>query len=187
MAHLLKNAPAPRSFWMLAVSASVVLVAVLVSTGVSWPAGAAVVLFTAAAPFLAAVDWRERRLPDVITLPLVGVCFIALGVAAAITDQWGRLGNAVGCSLGVAAFFFVLFIIAPSQLGFGDVKLMLSVGLVLGWHGPLITLVGAALGLLIGLIFGLVLILLKRAGRRSQVALGPHLIAGTLVLAFLVY
>lgn len=136
---------------------------------------------------LAAVDWRERRLPDVITVPLAVLSLLSFLLASVLSGDWARLGAAVGCAAAAAGFFFVLFLIAPSQLGFGDVKLMLSAGLVLGWHGLMATVVGITLGLLIGLIFGVALIILKRATRRSHVALGPHLLAGTLILAFMLY
>lgn len=188
MSPLLVDAPASRRFWTLTLISSAVLIGLAsIGPAESWPARAALVLFAATAPVLAVIDWRERRLPDIITLPLAVACLATLITGALAHDQWLRLGIAVLCVLGATLFFMVLFVIAPSQMGFGDVKLMLSAGLVLGWHGPTVTILGITLGLLIGLLYGLVQIALRRADRRSHIALGPHLIVGVLVLGFLAY
>lgn len=188
MPSLLAHRAPPRRFWILTIAASLVLAsAALLTAGHSWSAAAALGVFAAASPLLAAIDWRERRLPDMVTLPVAAICLLGLWGAAMSSGDWARLGIAVTCSCAATAFFFVLFVIAPSQLGFGDVKLMLSAGLILGWHGPMVTVVGITLGLMIGLLFGLVLIVLKQADRRSQVALGPHLLIGALIVALLAY
>lgn len=185
---LLSDRPVTPRFWAATLGAGLALAAAAaLSAQQPWPATAAFVLFSLASPVLAAVDWRERRLPDLITVPLAVLCLLGFLLASALTGDWARVGVAVGCAAAAAAFFFVLFLIAPSQLGFGDVKLMLSVGLVLGWHGLVATAGGVTLGLLIGLAFGGALIVMKRATRRSHVALGPHLLAGTLILSFLLY
>ncbi|WP_157983781.1 prepilin peptidase [Nesterenkonia muleiensis] len=144
-------------------------------------------LFALSGPLLASIDWRERRLPDVMTLPLALACLLALTSDALVTGQWSRWGVALACALGATLFFLILFIASPSQMGFGDVKLMLSAGLVLGWHGPMVTLLGVGLGLMIGLGFGLVQIIRRRADPRSHLALGPHLIAGVLIVGLLAY
>ncbi|WP_300343908.1 A24 family peptidase [Nesterenkonia sp.] len=159
----------------------------MVITDSPWPAKGAPVVFAATGPLLAAIDWRERRLPDIITLPLAAACFVVLLSSAVLSGDFLRLAMAVACSVGSVLFFFVLFVLAPSQLGFGDVKLMLSAGLVLGWHGPVVTVMGIVMGLLFGLLYGVVQIVRGRAHRRSHIALGPHLIAGTLVLGLLLY
>jgi len=44
----------------------------------------------------------------------------------------------------------VLFLIAPRGFGFGDVKLSLALGAVLGWYGWAIVLIGTFAGVLLG-------------------------------------
>lgn len=180
--------PASQRFWVSAAVAGVLLATIAaIGPADSWPARTVLILFALSSPILAAVDWRERRLPDLITLPLAMACLLALTSDALVTGQWSRWAVAIACALGATLFFFILFIVSPSQMGFGDVKLMLSAGLVLGWHGPILTILGIALGLIIGLAFGFIQIIRGRANRRSHLALGPHLIAGVLIVGLLVY
>jgi leader peptidase (prepilin peptidase)/N-methyltransferase len=186
MRPLLLDGPPPRWLWPVCAGVALILVVLAFAVpGEGGPARGALALLAAAAPFLTAVDLRERRLPDLITLPLAAGCALILLVTAALGGEWSRAGLAALCALGATAFFLVLFVLAPSQMGFGDVKLMLSFGLVLGWQGPFVTIAGVMLGLVSALVFGLVAMALRRAGRRSHLALGPHLIAGALVLALL--
>lgn len=72
---------------------------------------------------LARVDFREHRLPDRLTLPAIP---IALGVVT-----WSRpeaLGFAVGASIALGAMGLLAQRFA--DLGWGDVKLLPSVGLL---------------------------------------------------------
>lgn len=75
----------------------------------------------------------------------------------------------------------MLFVINPNGMGFGDVKLALSLGVVLGWYGWLLLFVGAFAGFLFGSLYGLLLMALRRANRKSAIPFGPFMIAGALV------
>lgn len=188
MQPLLVHRPAAARFWVVPILAAAVLTAV----GIAVPQEAslgrgALLIIAAVAPFLAAVDWREHRLPDRLVLPAAAACVAVLLIAAVVEQQWARFGAALLCAAGAVVFFFVLFVLAPSQMGFGDVKLMLSLGLMLGWHGPAAVVFGVMVGLISGLLFGLVQILLRRADRKSHLALGPHLLIGALAVGFVAY
>lgn len=129
---------------------------------------------------LAAVDFRVRRLPDVLTLPLAAAVLALLAPVAALPGadgSWVRalLGGVVlGCGYGL------LFAIHPRGLGFGDVKLALALGCVLGWYGWDVLFTGALLGSLSGAAYGTVLLVRRRAGRKTQVPFGPFMLLGTL-------
>lgn len=188
MQPLLVHRPAAVSFWIV----PSIFAAVLVAVGLTVPqettlSRGALLIIAAVAPFLAAVDWREHRLPDRLVLPAAAATLVVLLITAAVEQQWVRFGVALLCAVGAAAFFVVLFVLAPSQMGFGDVKLMLPLGLMVGWHGPAAVVFGVLLGLISGLLFGLVQILLRRADRKSHLALGPHLLIGALLIGFLTY
>lgn len=188
MPPLLTKGPAPVWFWSSIAGLSLVLVLISAVVGTeSWPERGAMVLFCAAAPLLGFIDARERRLPDLVTLPLAAAVLVTLALAALVHDDWTRLGVAVLCGLGATLLFLVLFLVAPSQMGFGDVKLIMSIGLVLGWQGPTVTIFGLTLGLIVGLIFGVGRIMFAGADRKSHLALGPHLIIGALVLGLSTY
>lgn len=187
--RLLADGPAGPRFWVPIAAVSVLLTAAaLLLSRESWPATVALALFAAASGVMAAIDFREHRLPDVITKPLALVCLVLLTTESWLTGDWERLGVAVACSVGTTAVFFILFAVGRGQLGFGDVKLMLSLGLVLGWQGPLVLIISITLGLVLALISGVVMILLgKLAGFKAHLALGPYLLGGALLLAMLTY
>ena len=71
--------------------------------------------------------------------------------------------------------------LAPAGLGFGDVKLLGLLGLVLGWVGWAVLLAAVFLGLMARAAFSLVLVLTRRAGWRTAVPFGPPLLAGAVL------
>ncbi|MFB7180674.1 prepilin peptidase [Streptomyces sp. NPDC056257] len=141
------------------------------------------VVFVGLAPvvvLLALVDRAVHRLPDVLTLPLAAGAAALLGVAAPLPRAGGdwRLALLGGGALGAA--YLVLHLINPAGMGFGDVKLALSLGVALGWYGWGVWMAGAFLGLLYGALYGLILLLRGSATREQGFAFGPFMAAGAL-------
>ncbi|WP_327731321.1 A24 family peptidase [Streptomyces sp. NBC_00487] len=136
-------------------------------------------LLAPAAVLLATVDFAAHRLPDALTLPLAAAALALLGVAAVLPDAGGSWTSALFGSLILGACYFVLFLISKG-FGFGDVKLALVLGAVLGWYGWAIVLVGTFAGYLLGALYGIGLMLAGRADRTSRIPFGPFLLAGTL-------
>ncbi len=166
----------------VAVATTAVLVALLAGAAVAvgglrpatagylWAAGAAVVLGT--------VDLATHRLPDRVTYPAVAVCAGALLVDAAVLDTWPaalRAAVAGGTAFGVAV---LAALVSPAGLGFGDVKLLGWLGLLLGWVGWGALLTGVFLGLLLGALVSVALLVSRRAGWRTAIPFGPPLLAG---------
>ncbi len=96
-----------------------------------------------------------------------------------LPDAGGSWTSALFGSLILGACYFVLFLISKG-FGFGDVKLALALGAVLGWYGWAIVLVGTFAGYLLGAPYGIGLMLVGRADRTSRIPFGPILLAGTL-------
>lgn len=128
---------------------------------------------------LSAFDIRQRRLPNVLTLP--GAVVILL--AAAVT------GRGPGAALGAVALFCVyaaVHLAAPAAMGAGDVKLALGVGALTGAFGPDVWVLAA-----VGASMCTGLLALWRSGRaaESTVPHGPSMCLAALAavgLAFLV-
>jgi leader peptidase (prepilin peptidase) / N-methyltransferase len=143
------------------------------TVALAWAAGAAVVL--------GAVDLASHRLPDRVTYPAYVVCGAALLADAAVLGSWGELVRAVAA----AAVTFVLAAgaaaISPAGLGFGDVKLLGLLGLLLGWAGWGVLLAGIFLGLLTGALVSLALLATRRAGWRTALPFGPPLLTGAVL------
>ncbi|WP_425579600.1 prepilin peptidase [Streptomyces coacervatus] len=127
---------------------------------------------------LAVVDLRVKRLPDVLTLPLAGVTLVLLGVAALLPEHAGDWTTALYGALALGAFFFVLFLVNPGGMGFGDVKLALGLGAALGWYGWPTVMLGTLAAFLLGALYGGALVVVRRAGRKTTIAFGPFLIGG---------
>ncbi|MCX4590071.1 A24 family peptidase [Streptomyces sp. NBC_01340] len=130
---------------------------------------------------LAVVDFRVQRLPDVLTLPLAGLALALLGVMALVPEHAGQWPTALLGSLALGGAYFLLFLVNPNGMGFGDVKLALGIGAVLGWYGWGTVVLGTFAGFLFGGLYGLGLVLLRRAGRKTSIPFGPFLIAGAYV------
>ncbi len=114
---------------------------------------------------LSVFDIRQRRLPNVLTLPGAGV---VLG-GAALTGHGGTA--AVGAAAMFAAYALV-HVVAPQVMGAGDVKLAIGLGALTGAFGPEVWL-SAAMGAsaLTGLL-GLIQLL---RGDRSPLPHGPSM------------
>jgi leader peptidase (prepilin peptidase)/N-methyltransferase len=136
-------------------------------------------LITPAAVLLATVDFAAHRLPDALTLPLAAAALVLLGVAGVLPGAGGSWTSALLCCLILSACYFLLFLLSKG-FGFGDVKLALVLGAVLGWYGWAIVLIGTFAGYLLGALYGTGLMLTSRADRTSRIPFGPFLLAGTL-------
>jgi leader peptidase (prepilin peptidase) / N-methyltransferase len=143
------------------------------TAALAWAAGAAVVL--------GSVDLLSHRLPDRVTYPTALVCAAAFLVDAAVLGTWaalvrGLLAAAVSFAVGVVAA-----VLSPDGFGFGDVKLLGLLGLVLGWFGWGVLMTGVFLGLLTGALVSVLLLATRRAGWRTAIPFGPPLLAGAVL------
>ncbi|MFI1934704.1 prepilin peptidase [Streptomyces sp. NPDC020330] len=135
---------------------------------------------TPVAVLLAVVDRRVHRLPDPLTLPLAAAAVLLLGGAALLPGHAGSWTSGLLGGLTLGGFYFLLFLINPDGMGFGDVKLALALGVALGWYGWTVLFLGGFAGFLYGAAYGLALVLLRRAGRRTGIPFGPFMIGGAL-------
>ncbi|CAM5693193.1 Prepilin peptidase OS=Streptomyces chartreusis OX=1969 GN=HUT05_20535 PE=3 SV=1 [Streptomyces chartreusis] len=162
-----------------AASSAAVVCALLAAAIGSRPELVVWLLLAPAAVLLAIVDFAAHRLPDVLTLPLAAAVLLLLAVAAALPGSGGSWTSALLGTLFLGACSFVLFLISRG-FGFGDAKLALVLGTVLGWYGWAIVLVGTFAGYLFGALYGIGLMLAGRAEGTSRIPFGPFLLAGTL-------
>ncbi|MFF4760625.1 prepilin peptidase [Streptomyces sp. NPDC001292] len=160
-----------------AVATALVCAALAAATGAR-PELAVWLLLAPVGVLLAAVDFRVRRLPDVLTLPLAGAALALLGLATLVPGHAGHWPTALYGAFALGGGYFVLFLVNPAGMGFGDVKLALGAGAVLGWYGWPTVMLGTFAGFLFGALYGGALVVVRRAGRRTAIAFGPFLLAG---------
>jgi leader peptidase (prepilin peptidase) / N-methyltransferase len=133
------------------------------------------------------VDARLHKIATRLVYPVAAVVAVLLGVAVLADGSggfnFGDLGRALLCGFAAFAFIWILGIISPAGMGDGDARLVLSLGMLLGWHSYRISYLGLLVGFLLGSVFGILLIVIKRGNRKTQIAFGPYLVAGALFVA----
>jgi len=121
---------------------------------------------------VAFIDWELWIIPDVIVLPALPV-----GLAAAIALDPHRWWTYVVACVGSALFLFILALIWPGGMGFGDIKLALFMGAVLGAA----VIVAMFLAFFVGAVVGMVLIASKLKTRKDHIPFGPYLALGSVI------
>jgi leader peptidase (prepilin peptidase)/N-methyltransferase len=115
---------------------------------------------------------------NAIVLPAYAVAAVTLTVAAVITGDYSKLFTAGVGMVALALLYFVIALVYPGGMGFGDVKLAGVLGAYLGWAGWGALITGSLLAFFLGAVFGLALIMFRRKGRKSGIAFGPWMVVG---------
>ncbi len=132
--------------------------------------------------FLACVSWqlvshdfREHRLPNKYTIPLIAITVASVVACGLLTSQQQRLSQSL---LAMAITFVIGWLLARyADLGMGDVKLLVSLNGWLAWHDPWLIAISLGVGLIAANVFALG-IWLKRKDPKEHIALGPFLLLG---------
>jgi leader peptidase (prepilin peptidase) / N-methyltransferase len=126
---------------------------------------------------LVLVDLRERRLPDPLTLGGAAAVLALLAARGALTADVAPTVHGLLGAAAMAGILLAFHLASPSGMGFGDVKLGLLLGLVVGARSLDLVLVALLLAGLLGALGGLVLMLRHRR-RDVTLPFGPYLVAG---------
>jgi leader peptidase (prepilin peptidase) / N-methyltransferase len=133
---------------------------------------------------LAMIDLRHKVLPNRIVYPSLVIAAAAIAIGALLDGEV----DAARAAIGFAAYggsLLLLALLYPAGLGMGDVKLVALIGLILGSISLSHVAVAAGAGIAAGGVFGIGALLVRRAGRKTQMPFGPFLAAGAVVAAFL--
>ncbi|MFD7024342.1 prepilin peptidase [Promicromonospora sukumoe] len=151
------------------------------ASGPGWLTPAYLVLAVVGAA-LGVIDAHTHRLPNALVFPLTWATGVLLVVAALGTSSWADLGRAALGGLAFFAFYQVLYLVSPrGGIGYGDVKLSLSLGAVLAWHSWTTLLIGVFATHLLAGVVAVVLVLGRRAGWKTGIAFGPYMLLGTAI------
>jgi len=127
---------------------------------------------------LAYCDLTRRLLPKTLVYALSAAVIVSGVVIAGVMHEWQRLLVASVCGLAFFALFFVINVMNPRWLAFGDVRLSLVVGFGLAWVSPVALLEGFFFANLLAALVGVALIATHRAERGSAVPFGLYLALG---------
>jgi leader peptidase (prepilin peptidase) / N-methyltransferase len=136
-------------------------------------------IYVAALVVLFATDLDQRLLPDVITLPLIALAaiFTVAGWNPFIRTNDELLWALAASALVPLGLFVMAIPFGQGAIGQGDLKLLVSVGLLAG--GPNL-FYGLVAGALAAGVTVAVLVFSRRLTLRSFVPYGPFLILGAL-------
>lgn len=139
-----------------------------------------VVLVLLAILFLYDARWGE--LPDKVVFPLIAVAtlfFVGKFIVAGDISVGTMMLEALYAVAPIAGTYGLLYYISKGEwVGFGDVKLGIALGLLLGWQGALVALV---LANFIGFLFVLPGLVAKKLDKGSHVPFGPFLILASVI------
>lgn len=132
--------------------------------------------------YVSAVDIKLHMAPNWIAgaLAIIGIPNII--VSAINSNYTDLLFNRL---LGVFAGFILLFVAALASkggIGAADIKITSALGLVMGLEG---IFMGQLIGIFLAAIASIALLIVKKADKKSRIALLPYLSAGMVIAMFL--
>jgi len=137
--------------------------------------------FVAALIVITVIDLYHQIIPDVISLPGIGVGLLA----SLIIPQITFLNSLIGILLGGGSLFLVAtvyrWLFKREGMGGGDVKLLAMIGAFLGWKAVILTIL---LSSLIGSITGIIIMVSKGKDFKYAIPFGPFLSLGAVIALF---
>ncbi len=134
-------------------------------------------LYTAFLLTVVVIDLEHRRVLNIMLGPAAAVVLALSLLPQTPTLESSLLGGVVGLGL-----FMFVYLVSRGKLGMGDVKLAGLIGLMLGYPAVINALV---LGIILGAVAAIVLLLSRRATRKSTMAYAPYLALGALFVMWL--
>ncbi len=141
-------------------------------------------IFVAALIVITVIDLYHQIIPDVISLPGIGV-----GLLLSLINPYISFFNSlIGILIGGGSLFLVAtlyeWFFKREGMGGGDVKLLAMIGAFLGWKAVILTIL---LSSLIGSIIGVTIMFLKGKDFKYAIPFGPFLSLGAAISLFYGY
>jgi leader peptidase (prepilin peptidase) / N-methyltransferase len=146
----------------------------------------ALLVFTWSLVVATVIDLEFRIIPNRLTLRLPFVLLPLLVGAAAVDGVWSDLRRAAIAGVAVPAVMFLLseafrLLRGQAGIGMGDIKLAISLGLVVGYLGGLELVVFAYGTIISAVVIAIGLMLAGRAKLASRIPFGPYLAIGAML------
>lgn len=165
----------------------------------------AVLVLLAACVALGIVDLRQYRLPNAILFPAIGTAAAIIVVGELIDGDGGAIVRAAIAAAVYCGLLFVMHLINPAGMGFGDVKLAILLGMFVGWvaesrlDAVRAVMIALMIGSALGVVLGVARALIARYGgsflpdplegsagdgwKRQTFPFGPPLMVGAVLVA----
>ena len=127
---------------------------------------------------LAYCDLTSRLLPKTLVYALSAAVITSGVIVSGATGESERLLHASLGGLACFALFFLVNLINPRWMAFGDVRLSLVFGFGLAWLSPMALFQAFLYANLLAIVSGCALIAIHRADRRSAMPFGVYMALG---------
>jgi len=128
---------------------------------------------------LAYCDVKRHLLPRTM-VHATTACVAGSAILAAAADSlWHGLFISLLCSAIFTALFFVINLINPAWISFGDVRLAPAVGLGLAWINPTALIEGFFLANLLAAVVGIIMLVTHTGDRKSALPFGFYMALAT--------
>jgi leader peptidase (prepilin peptidase)/N-methyltransferase len=138
-------------------------------------------LFVSALIVITVIDLYHQIIPDVISIPGIGVGLLGSLIVPDITF----FNSLIGVLVGGGSLFLIAtlyqWLFKREGMGGGDVKLLAMIGGFLGWKSVILTIV---LSSFIGSVAGITIMILKGKDFKTAIPFGPFLSLGAVISLF---
>jgi leader peptidase (prepilin peptidase)/N-methyltransferase len=135
------------------------------------------------------IDWEHQLILNKITYPAGVIALVLLGIDSIFPEagileylkmvpQPSILSGLIGGGIAFT-FFLIIFLINPRGMGMGDIKLVAVIGLAMGIPFSVIALL---IGILIGGVVAIIMLALRKKGRKDVIAYGTFLAMGPILM-----
>ena len=131
------------------------------------------------------VDFKKQIIPNRLALSIfeLGLMFTFI---EGISNVNSIINSVLGCIIGIIIFGLItligLIVSRKESIGFGDLKLIASLGLIFGWRSIIIICV---LAFFMGALYSLGLLIFKRKDKKEEyIPFGPFIGIASFVLMF---
>jgi len=138
-------------------------------------------LFISALIVITFIDLKYQIIPDVISLPGIGVGFLSSLLIHRISVLDSLLGILAGGGILLIVSTTYYLLTRREGMGFGDVKLLAMIGAFLGWKGALM---GLITGAFVGTLIGVPIMIREKKSAKYAIPFGPFLSIGAILFIF---
>ena len=138
-------------------------------------------LFCAALIVIIWIDFHHQIIPDVISLPGIGIGLVFSFFSTFISWQDSLIGLLAGGGLLYSIALIYLLLRKQEGMGGGDIKLLAMIGAFLGWQSlPFVIFMSSITGSVVGLLA----MIQQKKGGNTRIPFGPFLSCSALVYLF---
>ena len=170
----------PLHYPLVELGTAALFVAAAIRLGPTWSLPAFCVFF-AALLAVSVIDLHHYLIPNRVVYPTLCLVVPLMARAAAVDGSWSHFGDAAIGGMGAFAALFLVHLVSPRGMGFGDVRLAGVIGFMAGWLGFRYVVLALFLAFLLASVVGVALIVSRLRSRRDAVPFGPFMAAGAVV------